>query len=90
MGIGQVAKRTIAETTRAAEDAGTEIGAALARAARVSTRPRESRGDRVQAGRAAAGPITKPAHEATPTADRRVPKPVAKARGRRRQHRGVA
>ena len=65
MGIGQVAKRAIAETARAAEDAGTEIGAALAR-------------------------NTEPARKAAATADGRVPKPVAKARGRRRRRRGVA
>lgn len=47
MGVGHVAERAIAETARAAEDVGTEVGAALARAARGSVRARESGGDLV-------------------------------------------
>ena len=65
MRIGHVAKSAIVETARAAEEAGTEIGAALAR-------------------------ITEPARKAAASADGRVPKSVAKARGRRRRRRGVA
>ncbi len=65
MRIGHVAKRAIAETARAAEDAGAEIGAAVAR-------------------------VTKPTRTAAASTDGRVPKPVAKARARRRRRRGVA
>jgi hypothetical protein len=90
MGVGDVAERAIAETARAAEDVGTEIGAALARAARGSVRARESGGDLVHSGRTVSRRIMELAGDVATSADGRVPKAVAKARGRRRRRRGLA